>query len=574
MYKNVKETVSIVKTKVISLVMAVANQVINELGFVETINENAGKWDEEHWGLSPGQLAKALLLTTFTDMRSPLTHLQDRLAGLDLEYLIGREAITNSINAFNVGRALERIGDGNCNKSYEQMAMIALQKYEIPTKRINSDTTSLSFSGEFDIEKMNLTETEKEAVLRIEEGYNKDGRPGDAQVIVGQMVNENGIALTYSTLDGGTSDVEWNKIALDYFDELRTNGFTDSIYVADCKVVTEDLVRRMNSETGRIRFVSRCPANFNERLEHRMIAKAYETGNWEELGKLTDKETASSYRAASFTEDVYDSPMRLVVLESTSLIAKAEASLAKANGKVKPIVVALEKKKFACQADAEEEYARFSGLKELKLFRHQRDILENITEKWPPGRRGKQTKPTIIKSYQVRITLMEFDEEQRREHYQRESTLVLISNILPEEMTDKELLENYKGQHVVETSFRHLKQPCVASVIYLNNPKRIEALTMLLHFSLLVRAIIQFRMREGLKKHNEENPCVPIYAGWNGRPLKNPTFKLLYEHSINCRYERKTGEKEYTFDWPFVETKAVVVPLLKLMGLTISTILL
>ena len=265
--------------------------------------------------------------------------------------------------------------------------------------------------------------------------------------------------------------------------------------------------------------------------------------------------------------------MRLVVLESTSLLSKAEASLEKASEKAKPLVAMLEKKVFVCSADAEEEYARFSRLKELNLFQHKADILELTTEKWPPGRRGKQTKPTLIKTYQVRITHMAFDEERRKEHFQRESTLVLISNILPDEMSDKELLETYKGQHVVETSFRHLKHPSVASVIYLNNPKRIEALTMLLHFSLLVRAIIQFRMREGLRKHNEEKPDVPIYAGWNGRPLISPTFKLFYEHSINCNFERMTGENEYTFDWPFVETKELVVPLLMLMGLTISTIL-
>ena len=96
---------------------------------------------------------------------------------------------------------------------------------------------------------------------------------------------------------------------------------------------------------------------------------------------------------------------------------------------------------------------------------------------------------------------------------------------------------------------------------------------MLLSFSLLVRAIVQFLMRDGLKKYTEENPDDEIRAGWGGKKLETPTFKLFYEHSINCKFER-VNWNEYTFNWPNVETRAQVIPLLVLMGFTISTILL
>ena len=97
---------------------------------------------------------------------------------------------------------------------------------------------------------MKLTDEEKAEVLRMEKGYNKDGRRGDGQVVLGQAVNEHGIPLTCKVMDGRTSDVDWNKDALDYFDRLSESGLGESVYVADCKVVTEGLVRRMNSEEG------------------------------------------------------------------------------------------------------------------------------------------------------------------------------------------------------------------------------------------------------------------------------------------------------------------------------------
>jgi len=303
-----------------------------------------------------------------------------------------------------------------------------------------------------------------------------------------------------------------------------------------------------------------------------MVERVYQANEWLELGQISKGKKASSYRGVSFIEPVFGSSMRLLVLESSTLIAKAEQSLEKAKANLEPLIKTLEKKVFACHADAEKEYNRFAKLKELRLFNCKVEILHSTKEKWPPGRRSVSTKPTITEIYQVKVMDIEFNEERRAQHMQNESTFVLISNLTEHCTTDEELLKIYKGQHIVETSFRQLKSPSLASVIYLKNPTRIQALTMLLNFSLLIRAIVQYRMRSGLKTHFEENPTATISAGWAGRPLVNPTFKLFYEHSINCKYEHVQRD-EYRFMWPSVEIKELVLPLLELMGLSPASIL-
>jgi len=568
---QVNETMNTSYVKAISLVVALANKIIDELDFEEVINKNI-TWDRDHWGISPGKLAKTLVLSTFTDMRIPLTHIQDRLSEMDLRYLIGEEAMEHNINAFNMGRALERIGAADVNKPYETMVLSAMYKYDITTKRIHNDTTTISFHGVYDIEKMNLTEKERAEVLQIEKGYNKDGRAGDCQIVMGQMVGEHGIPLVSRALNGATSDTDWNKQALDYFDKLRNEGFGDCIYVADSKLVNQELVERMNNPESRIAFLSRCPANFDNRLTRKMVGRAYATNKWTEIGELSKSKKASRYCGISFIENVYGIPMRLLVLESSTLHAKAEQSLERAKDNLSKLVKALEKKEFACRADAEKEYSSFIKMKELRLFSIKAEIIHLTKEKWPPGRRGASTKPILTETYRIKATDIAFDEEKRKELIQNESTFVLISNVTDDTTTDGELLKLYKGQHVVETSFRHLKDPSLASVIYLKNPKRIEALTMLLNFSLLIRAIIQYRMRSGLKKHLAEKPDVPIYAGWAGRPLVAPTYKLFYEHSINCRYEH-VQRGEYRFVWPNIEIKELILPLLELMELTPTSIL-
>ena len=92
---------------------------------------------------------------------------------------------------------------------------------------------------------------------------------------------------------------------------------------------------------------------------------------------------------------------------------------------------------------------------------------------------------------------------------------------------------------------------------------------MLLTFSLLVRALIQHRMRESLDAFREANPEAEIRAGWGGRELRNPTFKLLYEHTFTCFYEcESTGS--YSFAWPNYETRQKVEPLLGLLGFSLE----
>ena len=78
--------------------------------------------------------------------------------------------------------------------------------------------------------------------------------------------------------------------------------------------------------------------------------------------------------------------------------------------------------------------------------------------------------PQIEEKYHLKAE--EITAKEREEYLQKSSCIVLISNVTEEEEGEKELVETYKGQQVVENSFRELKSPSMASVIYLKNPDR------------------------------------------------------------------------------------------------------
>jgi transposase len=559
------------RKKIIPLVMAIANTIIEKLGFVKNINE-AVKWDRSHWNISPGSLCKMLVMGTMSDIRIPLTHIESRLEGIDTGFFLEASDKSTFVNESNVGEALERLGESNIDKVYETMALSAITEYEIPVRRMHSDTTTISFYGEYDIDKMDLNEEEREAVLHIEKGYNKDGRLGCTQVICGQITNEYGLPLINKSLDGATSDIEWNSEAIKYASQLAAAGFTDGIYVADCKLVTEEHIKTMNDPETYIQFVSKCPANFDDKLKERTIKKAYENKCWEPINSPSQAKNAAEYNGISFIEEVCGSPMRLLVLESDTLRYKAQKAAAKKEEELGLLIKTLEKQVWNCRVDAEAEREAFLTSKQAELFDCSVSVEEHIKEKWSKGRRGADAKPTLIKTYHLRVENAGKSEVAYQEYLQVESCIVLISNVT-DGMSDMDLLKTYKGQQVIENSFRELKSPQLASVIYLKNPTRIKALNMLLTFSLLLRALIQFRLRKGLSEFKEEHPNQEIYAGWGGRTLKNPTFKLLYEHCVNCCFEREASDK-YSFGWASVETRSRVEPLLFLLGLSLEKLLL
>lgn len=216
------------------------------------------------------------------------------------------------------------------------------------------------------------------------------------------------------------------------------------------------------------------------------------------MGQFHSGGKAASYRACCFKEEVCGAPMRLLVLEGSSLKGKARASLEKRRRELEPEIKKAEKKTFLCEADAAEEIRRF----------------------------GKQPCSELFQC----------------------------------------------SFRIVENSFRELKSPSMASVIYLKNPERIKALSMLLSLSLLIRAIIQYRMREGLKEFQKENPAKKLRAGWGGRVLEKPTYRLLYEHSVNCYFE-KEERGVYSYAWPSVEAEERVEPLLKLLKITLDKLI-
>lgn len=230
----------------------------------------------------------------------------------------------------------------------------------------------------------------------------------------------------------------------------------------------------------------------------------------------------------------------------------------------------MEKKKFECEADAVKELQRFQKSHKNSIYMCNPTIITEVKEERSRGNPGKNPKPLKIETkWRLKLEITGENVEKMKELQHKEECFVLTTNTDKSEYGVRQVLENYKNQSVVEIQFRLLKQPCIASFIYLKTPERIRVLVMLRGVSLLIRALVQYKLRKGYSECTKPSPKV----GWNGRTLKgNITFFFLSSALQNHAFIReRAGNYSYNFANEFSEKQ--ITTLLELMGLTVEELL-
>ncbi len=556
--------------RTIPLILALADKILTTIGFVDFINDVV-EWDDDQCKVTPGHLAKAIILATFFDIRAPLSLIKTRFIGMDTEFFFGEGITAGDINDYAVGRTLDKIAAAGPDKLFGTICLSTYAIYKIAFKRLHSDTTTLSFYGEYDVDP-EISEAELEEFMQITRGYNKDHRPECKQVVVGKIVNEHGMPLASLNMDGNTSDAEWNEKALELVSQMYAGQLGEGIYVADSKLVNMNLFRTLMNPDRPIRFISRCPASFAGKLEAKTIAEAYaENDAWTDLGTFGSGKNACFYTGKGYTKSVDGHDVQLVVIHSSAGESRFQTKKEKALKALEQDIAAINKKVFACEADAQKEWERFCKAHKKSLYLYGVTFVETTQEKRPRGNPGKNPKPPkIVSQWSLQIQVSGEDPEAMARFQQTEESFVLITNVSPQECTLQEILGIYKNQIVVEMDFRLLKEPCIASVIYLKTPGRIQSLAMLLHVALLVRAMIQYKLRTGIEEYPaEELPRV----GRGGRKLqKNITTRFFIEEMRHQGFiEDDTGVYNLIFINPFCHLQ--MTTFLELMGLTVQELI-
>ncbi len=548
---------------VLPFVLLLANKILNLIGFVDFIDRSV-KWDPKHWKVSPGNLAKAVILVTFLQIRTPLYKIKSSFIGIDTEALFGKGVMPQHLNDDAIARALDRISEAKPEGLFSTLCLSLYTKFNIAFNRLHSDTTTISFYGAYED-----FENEEEDTLKIVKGYNKDNRPECKQVVVGKIVNEHGIAVASSTMDGNTSDVDWNKKALKLVKQIFGEKLNQLTYIADSKLINLPTFRQLMDPTSKIRFISRCPANFYNKTASKVTARAYQDDNWMNVGKIGTGKRACTYQIQEYTEDIEGHIARLVVVRSSAGQERYQQKLEKLQNEFEKDILNLSKKIFACELDAQKEWERFEKAHKKSLFKPIVHFNEIKKEKRPVGNPGKVAKsPKVEVTWQICAQIDSIDEERLEKFKQEEESFVLITSIGSEELDGIDVLRQYKDQSIVEVQFKLLKEPAVASTIFLKTPERIDALMMLLNISLLIRALVQYKLRKSISESKEELPRI----GWDNRKLENPTIKFVLE-ALQKTCLVRLHEGAYSCEFLAESEKLRVTTILKLLEIDIEDFL-
>jgi transposase len=484
------------------------------LGLVEIVNRLVPVEME----VEPGVIVLGMVLDTLSG-RSPLYHLESAFEACDRGVLFGQEISASYFSDDNVGRTLEHLFDAGTQKIFSALSVAALQRFELSTKHVHFDTTSVNLYGEY------LGTNGDEAPFEITHGYSKDKRPDLKQFVLSLLCVDGDVPIVGKLEDGNASDKKINHQVLgDVSRHMKAHGVEDRafIYIADAAMVTRENLEQAGP------FITRLPATYNEC--ERAILSAIDADRWEEVGRIaltapTKNRPGATYRVHEETVTLYDKEYRAVVVHSSAhdkrrhkrLDRDLDASL-KA---IKAMEKANAKKRFFCKADAQaaavDAMAQDTAYHQLKL-----SVVE--LPRYARGRPKNNTSRTpVAMEYGLQAEAIEKQHAIARRR-KMAGCFVLLSNVASEGeqgYSTAQILRTYKDQHAIERNFGFLKDDQIVNALFLKRPQRIEALGLILLISLLIWRLIEHTMRADLEA------CDTTVPGWDNKPTPRPTAYMM-----------------------------------------------
>lgn len=484
------------------------------LGLVEIVNRLVPVEME----VEPGVIVLGMVLDTLSG-RSPLYHLESAFESCDRAVLFGQEIPASYFSDDNVGRMLDHLFDAGTQKIFSALSVSALQRFELSTRHVHFDTTSVNLYGEY------LETSGDKVPFEITQGHSKDQRPDLKQFVLSLLCVDGDVPIVGKLEDGNSSDKKINhQVLSEVSRHMKAHGVEDKafIYIADAAMVTQENLEQAGP------FITRLPATYNEC--ERAILSAIDADQWDEVGRIaltapSANRPGATYRVHEQTVTLYDQQYRAVVVHSSAhdrrRQKRLERELAASLKAIKAMEKAHLKKQFFCRADAEaaavEVMAQETAYHQLKL-----SVVE--IPRYARGRPNKNAPRTpIAMEYGLQAQVIEKQQLIARRR-KMAGCFALLSNIPAEGeqgYSPEAILRTYKDQHAIERNFGFLKDDQIVNALFLKRPERIEALGLILLISLLIWRLIEHTMRADLAARDTTVP------GWDNKPTRRPTGYMV-----------------------------------------------
>jgi transposase len=460
--------------------------------------------------VDPAQIL-SMMVVNIVCASHPLYKIQNWVA----DYTDGLSEYPLNASDYNddqLAKNLDRLFEADRSSMMCELSANAIDVYRLETNRIHNDSTSVTLTGEYNIE-------DPEAV-KPKYGFNKDHRPDCKQIVFGLNITADGnVPLSFELFDGNRTDdtthvPNWNAIR-------EFLGKDDYIYVADCKLCSQKNLDHIHDHDGV--FITIVPKNRKEVKQFYEFLKtdpiewqyAYETPNSRRKSETVIYQT---YEGEP-TENRY----RIIWVHSSAKEQqdknRRENKLAKVESQLIELTPRLNQYQLKTKEQIDKAIKKAtkgaSDLFEVQLIEDWQIISRQIG----PGKPGPKTQYKEEEKVTYRLK-WESDRKAVEEKASRDGIFPLITN---SDLEGAEVLRIYKNQPYLEKRMYTTKSILSIAPVFLKKPKRIEAITFLYFIALMIVSLMERNIRKSMaEKKIEKLPILP-----NGMNTNRPTWNNI-----------------------------------------------
>ena len=484
-----------------------------------------------------------LLVFNIASGRQPLYELEQWTTQLDGR-LLGRESQLPGalFNDDRYARALDKLFAVDRASLMTEVVLQLIAATHLDLQELHNDSTSVKTTG-----KMPGT---SRTGLCFARGHSKDHRPDLKQIVFTLTLSADGaVPIHYKSYPGNRTD---DTTHIDTWRVIRDiAGQPDFLYVADCKVCTDQQLSYIVRHGGRV--VTLLPETWSEVKTFKAFLRTHKKAKQRILRRaLPNAEHAyeTFYRfAGRYRTNKADYALHWIYssekkkrdrLQREDLLKRVEQDLGALMGK-------LNTRKLKSEAQITERVDQLLQSYHVSDFYHIAitPIQEHLSQQVGKGRPGKHTR------YRTTVrTLYALSWTRNQQALEREKNIDGIFPILctDETMSAKEALVAYKYQPRLEKRFTQLKSVHQAAPTLFKKVERVEAMMFLFFMALILQAVIEREVRQRMSEKAIE--AIPIYP--EHRLAYHPTTAKIFERfqdtSLYQVIQGQTVVKEYRDD--------------------------
>jgi transposase len=489
-------------------VLPMVKHYISELGLYELFKRYIPK--KPNAFMEPAQTLCMMIVNIICAPR-PLYKVEDWLA--DYTDGMAEEGINASqYNDDRLGRDLDKLYNADRHSMMTEVSSNAIVVYSLETDDVHNDSTSVTFTGEY--------EDQPPETVNLARGFNKDHRPDCKQLVFGLNITADGnVPLSFHLYDGNQTD---DKTHIPNWEGLRELlEKEDFTYIADCKLCSLENLDHIHANGGT--FITIMPKNRKEVKDFHEHIQTNDV-DWDETILMENSRkkgefiTYKIFEQAATTEEY-----RLIWVHSSAKEhqdkGRRDAAIKKALAELDAISKKLNKYKLKTEKQIE------AAIK--KACKGRRDLfnIELVQEKKvvrtqsTPGRPGPKT---VYKEEEITSFSLEYaiDQDAVSKAARTDGLFPLITNSL---ISGADVLRKYKNQPYLEKRMYTAKSVLKVAPVFLESPKRIEAMLFLYFIALMIVGLIERNIRKNMRQeHIEKLPILP-----NNQKTKTPTWNNL-----------------------------------------------